>query len=220
MSVLAALKEFPKADSEPGTQKAKEDKSLIHCQFFLWKLPSFIHSTVRERQELSERGPLWGLKGWVGKPWLILGKEGASKGGRETGNIKSLNFNFETLSSLMKEDFDSCNHDTIHVLFIISCTVHSYLPQTNSSLLRSLLECLVVSFSLMWRWLICLWFPWRRFSRSCFQPPLSYIFILCPAACTGTSGFSASWAIFVDTLRRCPWKWIWWPAKQEFADTP
>lgn len=35
MDVLAALKEFPKAESEPGTQKAKEDKSLIHCQFLL-----------------------------------------------------------------------------------------------------------------------------------------------------------------------------------------
>ena len=55
---------------------------------------------------------------------------------------KELKFYFETLSSLMK-DFDSCNHDTIHVLFIILCTVHSYLSQANSSLLCSLLECLV-----------------------------------------------------------------------------
>ena len=95
---------------------------------------------------------------------------------------KELKFYFETLSSLMK-DFDSCNHDTIHVLFIILCTVHSYLSQANSSLLCSLLECLVMSFSLMWHWLISLWFPWRRFSPSCFQLHLSYIFILYPASC-------------------------------------
>ena len=84
-----------------------------------------------------------------GKALAHSGKGRGFKRGEGNREHKELKFYFETLSSLMKEDFDSCNHDTIHVLFIISCTVHSYLPQTNSSLLRSLLECLVVSFSLM-----------------------------------------------------------------------
>ena len=181
MDVLAALKEFPKAESEPGTQKAKEDKSLIHCQFLLWKLPSFIHSTAIETRAVREGSSLE-AKRVGGSALAQSGKGRGFKRGEGDRVHKELKFYFETLSSLMK-DFDSCNHDTIHVLFIILCTVHSYLSQANSSLLCSLLECLVMSFSLMWHWLISLWFPWRRFSPSCFQLHLSYIFILYPASC-------------------------------------
>lgn len=145
---------------------------------------SFLHSfnSYGETRTVREGSSL-GAERVGGSALAHSGKGRGFKRGEGNRVHKELKFYFETLSSLMEEDFDSCNHDTIHVLFIIPPTVHSYLPQTNSSLLRSLLECLVMSFSLMWHWLIYLWFPWRRFSPSCFQPQLSYIFSLYPATC-------------------------------------
>ena len=79
--LLNCVKQVCRFGFSPATNRKRPFESF---------LPSFIQQLLR--QELSKRGLLWRLKGWVGQPWLNLGKEGASKGGRETGYIKSLNF--------------------------------------------------------------------------------------------------------------------------------
>lgn len=110
--ITAALKEFPKAESEPGTQKGKEE---IHLFIIGFSYESFFHSFTQqliERRKLSEMRPLWRLEAKRGVidplPWIILEKEGAPQMGRGIRYIKSLKFIFKHLSSLMKEGIDSC----------------------------------------------------------------------------------------------------------------
>ena len=81
--ITAALKEFPKAESEPGTQKGKEE---IHLFIISFSHESFFHSFTQqliERRKLSEMRSLWRLEAKrVGHRSTALDHSGKGRGSK------------------------------------------------------------------------------------------------------------------------------------------